>query len=105
MRIVAEGVEDQDDWEFVAQCGVDEVQGFYVAKPMPEEEFFEWVHRTTAARYNAEQQVADAASADSGSETAAELLAEQFSEPGDAKAPAEKAPSDGTWDKTKTASG
>ena len=61
MRIVAEGVEDQDDWEFVAQCGVDEVQGFYVAKPMPEEEFFEWVHRTTAARYNAEQQVAAAA--------------------------------------------
>ncbi|MEM8686635.1 MAG: EAL domain-containing response regulator [Pseudomonadota bacterium] len=64
MRIVAEGVEDQDDWEFVAQCGVDEVQGFYVARPMPEEEFFEWVHRTTAARYNAEQQVANAAHQD-----------------------------------------
>ncbi|NNF77805.1 MAG: EAL domain-containing response regulator [Rhizobiales bacterium] len=62
MRIVAEGVEDQDDWDFVAQCGVDEVQGFYVAKPMPEEEFFEWVHRTSAARYHAEQQVADAVS-------------------------------------------
>ncbi len=96
MRIVAEGVEDQDDWEFVAQCGVDEVQGFYVAKPMPEEEFFEWVHHTTAARYNAEQQVA-AADLD-------QSAADQEPQPVEASDDPDAAQSDAKWDETKTAS-
>ncbi|HCG8129687.1 TPA: PTS sugar transporter subunit IIC/EAL domain-containing protein [Vibrio parahaemolyticus] len=34
-EVVAEGVETQAEYEFVAQCGVDKVQGFYLAKPMP----------------------------------------------------------------------
>ncbi|MCP5083238.1 MAG: EAL domain-containing protein [Alphaproteobacteria bacterium] len=84
MRIVAEGVEDRNDWEFVAECGVDEVQGFYVAKPMPEEEFFEWVHRTTAARYQAEQQVAAVASNQDQEETAPASLPSEIDEQADA---------------------
>ncbi|MEM7425885.1 MAG: EAL domain-containing response regulator [Pseudomonadota bacterium] len=43
MSIVAEGVENQTDWDFVAECGVDEVQGYFVAKPMAEADFLQWV--------------------------------------------------------------
>ncbi|MGI9464491.1 MAG: EAL domain-containing protein, partial [Aestuariivirgaceae bacterium] len=42
MQLVAEGVETPDDWNFVARHGVDEVQGFYVAKPMPADDFQKW---------------------------------------------------------------
>ena len=35
LRVVAEGVETAEDWDFVAAAGVDEVQGYYIAKPMP----------------------------------------------------------------------
>ncbi|GIU40403.1 diguanylate phosphodiesterase [Shewanella sairae] len=36
-RIVAEGVETQQEYEFVANSGVDLVQGYYLARPMPVE--------------------------------------------------------------------
>lgn len=49
MSIVAEGVENQDDWDFVAECGVDEVQGYFVAKPMSEADFMNWVGSRTPA--------------------------------------------------------
>ncbi len=39
MDIVAEGVETKEDWDLVDQLGCDYVQGFYCAKPMPNEEF------------------------------------------------------------------
>ncbi len=42
MRLVAEGVETQSDWNFVAENGIDEIQGFLVAKPMPAMEFMRW---------------------------------------------------------------
>jgi len=42
MSIVAEGIEDQEDWDFVAALGVDLVQGYFVAKPMPADEFADW---------------------------------------------------------------
>ncbi|WP_136659232.1 EAL domain-containing response regulator [Nitratireductor sp. XY-223] len=39
MRLLAEGIETAEEWEFVRKRGVDEVQGFLIAKPMPVEEF------------------------------------------------------------------
>lgn len=42
MKIVAEGVETQEDWDIVASAGCDEVQGFFVARPMPGDEFLRW---------------------------------------------------------------
>lgn len=39
MRLLAEGIETADEWDFVKQRGVDEVQGFFIAKPMPVEAF------------------------------------------------------------------
>ena len=34
MVVVAEGVETRQDWDLVADLGVDFVQGFYCARPM-----------------------------------------------------------------------
>jgi EAL domain-containing protein (putative c-di-GMP-specific phosphodiesterase class I) len=42
LRLVAEGVENQQDWDLIADSGCDEVQGFFIAKPMPAQEFIDW---------------------------------------------------------------
>ena len=40
LGIVAEGVETKEQVELLQSIGCDQVQGYYYAKPMPEEEFF-----------------------------------------------------------------
>lgn len=42
MQLVAEGVETEADWEFVAARGIDQIQGFYIAKPVPAKDFRQW---------------------------------------------------------------
>ena len=42
-KVVAEGVEDKEILETVKKLGCDYVQGYYYAKPMSEEELFEYV--------------------------------------------------------------
>ena len=42
MRIVAEGAENQEDWDLVTASGCDEMQGYVIAKPMPANEFIYW---------------------------------------------------------------
>jgi EAL domain-containing protein (putative c-di-GMP-specific phosphodiesterase class I) len=44
MEIVAEGVETREDWDLVEELGVDYVQGFFVAKPLPEDELQEFLN-------------------------------------------------------------
>ncbi|MBR6228312.1 MAG: EAL domain-containing protein [Eubacterium sp.] len=41
MRIVAEGVEEKEQVEFLDSQGCDMIQGYYFAKPMPKDEFVE----------------------------------------------------------------
>lgn len=43
MTSVAEGVEDQADWNFLRQSGCDLVQGYFVARPMPAGQMPDWV--------------------------------------------------------------
>ncbi len=43
LSVVAEGVETQTEWDLVASLGVDVVQGYFVAKPMPAEAIEDWV--------------------------------------------------------------
>ena len=43
MTIVAEGVETQEDWDLVTELGCDQVQGYFVAKPMPIDELCLWL--------------------------------------------------------------
>ena len=39
MKIVAEGIEEEKQVEFLAENGCDLIQGFYFAKPMPVSEY------------------------------------------------------------------
>jgi diguanylate cyclase (GGDEF)-like protein len=39
MEVTAEGVETKEQYEFLRKLGCNTIQGFYFAKPMPEEEF------------------------------------------------------------------
>lgn len=43
MEIVAEGVEDRDDWEFLRRSGCDLAQGFFIARPMPADDLPAWL--------------------------------------------------------------
>lgn len=43
MEVVAEGVEDQDDWDFVRKSECDLAQGYFIAKPMRAEDLPAWL--------------------------------------------------------------
>ena len=40
---VAEGVETQADWDMLQQLNCHTVQGYFIARPMPAEEYLDWV--------------------------------------------------------------
>lgn len=44
MTVVAEGVENKEELEVLKELKCDEVQGFYYARPMPEDEFVQYVN-------------------------------------------------------------
>lgn len=43
MKSVAEGVEDQRDWDFLRSSGCDLAQGYFIARPMPGAELPAWI--------------------------------------------------------------
>jgi diguanylate cyclase (GGDEF)-like protein len=43
LRTVAEGVEDRETFDRLADLGCDEAQGYYIARPMPLEDFGRWL--------------------------------------------------------------
>ncbi len=43
MTVVAEGVEDQRDWDVVAELGCDQVQGYIVSRPLPFTHLVKWL--------------------------------------------------------------
>ena len=43
MDIVAEGVEDQADWDFLRRSGCHLAQGYFIAKPMTAADLSDWV--------------------------------------------------------------
>jgi len=45
LKLVAEGVEDSESWDYVAKAGIGIVQGYYIAKPMPGHVFLDWLNR------------------------------------------------------------
>ncbi len=47
MEIVAEGAETREDWDLVESLGVDYVQGYYCARPMPNAEFLAFLQSWT----------------------------------------------------------
>ena len=47
LKVVAEGVEDKSQLDYLKSLKCDVIQGFYYAKPMPPEEFYEfWLSRS-----------------------------------------------------------
>jgi len=42
-KVVAEGVETQADWERLVAFGCDCAQGYFIARPMPAEDFPAWM--------------------------------------------------------------
>lgn len=43
MEVVAEGVEDRNDWDFLRRTGCDLAQGYFIAKPMPAADLPGWI--------------------------------------------------------------
>ena len=43
MEVVAEGVEDRDDWDMVRRTKCDLAQGFFIARPMPAADLPSWI--------------------------------------------------------------
>ena len=43
LRVVAEGVESRADWDLMLDLGCDEAQGYFIARPMPAQEFQGWL--------------------------------------------------------------
>jgi EAL domain-containing protein (putative c-di-GMP-specific phosphodiesterase class I) len=43
LRVVAEGIENRETLEALVEIGCDSGQGYFMAKPMPEEEFTRWL--------------------------------------------------------------
>jgi EAL domain-containing protein (putative c-di-GMP-specific phosphodiesterase class I) len=43
MTTVAEGIEDQADWDYLQSCGCDLAQGYFIAKPMRGPDLTRWL--------------------------------------------------------------
>lgn len=43
MEVVAEGVEDRDDWDLLCRTGCDLAQGYFIARPMPADDLPSWI--------------------------------------------------------------
>jgi diguanylate cyclase (GGDEF)-like protein len=48
LRVVAEGVEDEETWTALTQLGCDVVQGFLLSRPVPPEELLTWLRHRLA---------------------------------------------------------
>lgn len=48
MDVVAEGVEDRDDWDFLVEKGVNIAQGYFIGRPMPAHALQSWLHEWEA---------------------------------------------------------
>ena len=47
MTVVAEGVEEVEQWNFLTDHGCDLIQGFFAAEPLTEDEFIDFYHCAT----------------------------------------------------------
>jgi diguanylate cyclase (GGDEF)-like protein len=53
LRTVAEGVEDDEQRQALATIGIDVLQGYHFARPMPAPDFVQWMHDRPGVRVHA----------------------------------------------------
>ncbi|MBI3805349.1 MAG: EAL domain-containing protein [Nitrospirae bacterium] len=46
LKVIAEGVENETLWEQLSRLGCDELQGYYISRPLPPEELSFWLNRS-----------------------------------------------------------
>ena len=58
LNLVAEGVESQADWDLIAEIGCHEVQGYFIARPLPAKQLIAWKEKweNASASINSTQQ-------------------------------------------------
>jgi EAL domain-containing protein (putative c-di-GMP-specific phosphodiesterase class I)/ActR/RegA family two-component response regulator len=45
MKVVAEGVETQQEWDLMVELGCDQVQGYFVSRPLPFDQMLDWLNQ------------------------------------------------------------
>jgi EAL domain-containing protein (putative c-di-GMP-specific phosphodiesterase class I) len=50
LTTVAEGVEDLETWAWLRSVGVEQIQGFGIARPMPADQVVDWISRYAPPR-------------------------------------------------------
>ncbi len=45
LKIIAEGIEDEEQFNVMKEIGVDYIQGYYFSKPLPEHEFLKFIQK------------------------------------------------------------
>jgi len=45
LEIVAEGVETQEEWDLIQNLDCDRIQGYFVSKPIPADNFIPWIQQ------------------------------------------------------------
>ncbi|MBA2286964.1 MAG: EAL domain-containing protein [Ktedonobacteraceae bacterium] len=58
VRVVAEGVENQETWDLLASMGCDIAQGYYLSRALPAPELEDWLNTTFQAVRSSEQAAA-----------------------------------------------
>jgi diguanylate cyclase len=43
LTVVAEGVEDQATWDVLRQLGCDDIQGYFLCRPLPSDDLTAWI--------------------------------------------------------------
>jgi diguanylate cyclase (GGDEF)-like protein/PAS domain S-box-containing protein len=49
LRVIAEGVETEEQLDFLRSAGCEEIQGYYYSRPLPEDRFVEFLQRQNGA--------------------------------------------------------
>ena len=55
LRVIAEGVEDQETWNLLSQLGCDVAQGYLISRPLPPAGLVQWISETRSAALHSRQ--------------------------------------------------